>query len=129
MDWTWIGPAIVSPSFRVGFAGARRTFCQAPITPEDTADLIGIILATDTRSGMVASQLNNGARALLFLLGEKALEHFPTPQDIADKRNRLSIGHLREEIALTISQPNNIFNPAHANYVLDGGCAAYQDAN
>jgi hypothetical protein len=65
MDWTWTGHAIVSPSFRVGFAGARRTFCQAPITPEDTADLIGIILATDTRSGMVAGQLNNGARFAL----------------------------------------------------------------
>ena len=73
MDWTWTGHAIVSPSFRVGFAGARRTFCQAPITPEDTGDLIGIVLANYTRSGMVASQLNNGARALLYLLGEKAL--------------------------------------------------------
>ena len=86
-------------------------------------------MATNTRYGMVAGQLNSGARSLLYLRGEKALGQFPTPEDITDKRDRLLIGHLRDEIALTISQPNNIFNLSHPNTVLGAGCAARQDSN
>jgi hypothetical protein len=39
LEWSWLGHAIVSPGYRIGFAGIRRAYCRGKIGEQDIPDL------------------------------------------------------------------------------------------
>lgn len=124
LEWTWKGHAIISPSYRVTFESERRVFCQLPITTGDTRTLVDMVINSDWRHTTAEARINNGARGLLALLGQKALDNFPEPGDLPNnKMKRLVAKHLKEEITLLIADPVNIYNPAHRSYILRDGCS------
>lgn len=121
MQWEWLGHAIVSPGYRVGFESVRKTYCRLPILAEDTATLVA--LATSHWGvGMRDVQIENGARWLLYLLGPSALENFPSPEGISKRIELQAAENLRRDIALTIADPGTIWNRSNPQYLLRDGC-------
>jgi len=109
MEWTWLGHAIVSPGWRLSFAGVTKVFCRLAITAADVAALIpmtewaGRIAPADWR-------LQNGAQWLVYLLGDKGLD-------------QLTSDTIRRQVKLAISESTSIWNPENPAYPLRGGCA------
>ncbi len=123
LELTWKGHAIISPGFRMTIERERSVYCSLPLTADDTRILVDMVIASDSRGSPAEAQLNNGARSLLALLGQKALERFPEPGELPNNKMKRQIArHLKEEIALLIADPVNIYNPAHPKYILGGGC-------
>ena len=122
LEWTWKGHAIISPSYRMTIDGERRVFCQLPITVKDVIVLVNMALDSVFGDNMSQAQIDNGSRSLLKLLGQQAIDRFPSTDNIPDKTRRLSAEYLKKEIQMSISSPSNIFNPSHPNYILRDGC-------
>lgn len=61
MEWTWLGHAIVSPGWRLTWAGLRRVYCQENITAGDLPVLESLKKGLDWR-------LQDGADGLIRLI-------------------------------------------------------------
>jgi hypothetical protein len=68
------------------------------------------------------TQLANGSRFLLNMLGNQALSAFPAPERDWDQRAVQIAKNLRDEIALNIADPVMIWNPKNPQYILRVGC-------
>lgn len=124
LEWVWTGHAIVSPGYRSTFASARRIFCSLPITAGDTRSLVMITVSAERPSTATFAdgQLANGARFLLNLIGQQALDAFPERESSWDDRAWLIAKKLREEISVNINDPGMIWHPQNPQYLLPGGC-------
>jgi hypothetical protein len=124
LEWVWTGHAIISPGYRTTFASARRIFCSLPITAGDTRSLVMIAVATERPSAttFADTQLANGSRFLLNLLGQQALAEFPGRQSDWDERAWQIAKNLREEISANINDAGMIWHPNNPQYLLRGGC-------
>ena len=124
MEWTWTGHATISPSYRVTFETVRRAYCALPISPQDTATLVELVLALERKpdGSMARAQIVNGARFLLNLLGKQALDAFPPRHKSRDDQSWQMANNLRAEVALNSSDPGMIWNPANPKYLLRNGC-------
>ena len=71
---------------------------------------------------MARSQMANGTRFLLNLLGKQALDAFPPRAKSWDDQTWQIVKNLREEITLNTSDPGMIWNPANPQYLLRNGC-------
>ena len=123
MQWELFGHAIVSPSFRVTFDSARKTYCRLPIRAEDTGTLVDMVLALGHRAGgMRDVQIENGARWLLFLLGPSALKNFPSPEALSKRQDATAAENLKQEIILNTDDPGMVWNRSNSQYLLRDGC-------
>ncbi len=124
IEWTWTGHTIVAPSFRVTFETVRRTYCALSISPQDTPTLVDVVLTLERRpdDSMARTQIVNGMRFLLNLLGKQALDAFPPRDKSWDEQSWQIAKNLREEIALNSSDPGMIWNPTNPQYLLRNGC-------
>lgn len=123
LAWTWTGHAIISPSFRVNTESVRDVYCSLPITAEDTRTLIDMVVSPEVIAEFWQSQLDNGVRSLLSMLGQHSLDQFPPLESIADPRKRHTAQYLKEHISLTIAESSSsIFSPSHRLYILRDGC-------
>jgi hypothetical protein len=61
MEWTWMGHSIVSPGWRMTWAGLSRVYCREKITAADLAILEALKRASDWR-------LRDGADDLIRLV-------------------------------------------------------------
>jgi hypothetical protein len=93
MQWTWMGHAIVSPGWRVTWAGLKRVYCRDHITTADVPVLRRLSGAGGRRLG--DWRLESGAADLL-----EILKHGDS----------------------TVSE-TSIFNPRNSSYILRDGCA------
>lgn len=123
MQWEWFGHAIVAPGYRVSFASVRRAWCRLQPGADDTAVLVGLVLA-HRGAGARELQIGNGARWLLLLLGPLALASFPPPERFADAADAQAAAFLTEEIRLGIGDPATIWHRANPHYLLREGCNA-----
>jgi hypothetical protein len=62
LEWTWMGHAIISPGWRIGFDGVRRTYCAEKLGPHDVAALEAI------RRQSIDWRAQDGAEMLLRLV-------------------------------------------------------------
>lgn len=124
LEWVWSGHAIISPSYRTTFESACRVFCTLPISARDTRSLVLITVSLERQmTGKFAdTQLANGSRFLLNMLGNQALGAFPAPERDWDQRAVQIAQNLRDEIALNIADPVMIWNPKNPQYILRVGC-------
>ncbi len=65
MQWTWMGHAVISPGWRIGFESVRRTYCAENIRSDDIPALK--ILRQTTKDW----RAENGAEMLLRLIRNK----------------------------------------------------------
>jgi hypothetical protein len=124
LEWVWTGNAIISPGYRATFESARRIFCSLPISAGDTRSLVMIAVATERPSAttFTDTQLANGSRFLLNLLGQQALDGFPGRQSDWDEHAWQIAKNLREEISTNINDAGMIWHPQNPHYLLRGGC-------
>ena len=83
------------------------------------------VLATKSviSSDMRQSQLDNGVRSLLSMLGQEAVDRFPPLESISGLAKRNAAQYLKEHMTLTIAESlTSIFSPSHAKYILRDGC-------
>lgn len=124
MEWTWTGHAIIAPSFRVTFETARRSYCGLAISSKDTGTLVQMVLMLERKPDgtMAHAQAVNGSRFLLNLLGKQALDAFPARDKTWDEQTWQIAKNLQQEIALSLSEPGAVWNPANPQYVLRNRC-------
>lgn len=124
LEWVWTGHAIISPGYRTTFASARRIFCSLPITAGDIRALVMLAVAAERPSTttFADTQLADGSRFLLNLLGQRALDEYPARTKEWDERSWQIAKNLREEIAANINDPEMIWHPQNPQYLLRGGC-------
>ena len=123
LEWTWLGHAIVSPSYRMKTERVVNVYCSLPITADDIPALVDMAIVSQFTDGMRQAQINNGVLSLLSLLGQKTIDHFPALDKISDKRKRAAAGYLKQQIELTIAESSpSIFSPSHRQYILRDGC-------
>jgi len=84
--------------------------------------MITIMAERTSISSFADSQLANGARFLLNLLGQQAVDGFPAREKDWDERSWQIAKNLREEIAANIDDPGMIWHPQNPQYLLRGGC-------
>ncbi len=124
MQWTWTGHAIISPSFRVTFDTVKQVYCALSVSPQDIQALVNMIVALERKpdGSMARAQAVNGARFLLFLLGQQALTRFPPRDNRWDDLSWQIVSNLKEEVKSNSSDPGMIWNPANPQYLLRNGC-------
>jgi hypothetical protein len=122
IEWTWLGHAIISPGYRMTLASELKVYCKLPIRVDDTATLIAMSLHPEYRANAAQVQVRNGARGLLKMLGQRALDRFPDPAGMP-KTIRASAQYLKDEIALAIRpDSSSVYAPSHPAYILRHGC-------
>lgn len=122
MEWTWLGHAIIAPGYRITLEGQLRTYCKAEITPEDTAILVELALDPRYQQNPAQVLVQDSARDLLKLLGQAALDQFPTPADLPESV-RTAAPYLKQEIAIAIgNESSSVYSPSHPAYILREGC-------
>lgn len=107
LEWTWTGHAIFAPGWRPTAGTVRRVFCGLPVLPEDTLRLVRLRSQPQWR-------LQSAAESLLRLLGRDAIHEL--------QRAGGGMARLGAQIEIDIAAEESVFNPAHAAYVLKGGC-------
>ncbi len=124
LEWIWTGHATISPSYRVTFESAKRSFCTLPVRVQDILPIYRIAVAVERRlSGKFADgQLINGSRWLLTLLGQPAIDRFPERQPDWDERAWQAAKNLRETVAHDIADTAMIWHPQNPHYILRAGC-------
>ena len=124
LEWTWTGHAIVSPSFRMTAQGAKRAYCGLPVTASMTPSLVRMVIDVEGAylDNMRDTQLANGLRYLLYMLGNEALKKYPQLNTDIDKSRRMRSENLRDDIARTIDDPIVIWSPKSQHYILRDGC-------
>ena len=105
LQWTWFGHATVSPGWRPSFEGTAKVFCAQKVAPQDIDALLPLTRAQDWR-------LESAAKWLVILLGPKAIERLPASA-------------LKEEMELSVTAPNSIWNPAHPDFPVRRGCKGF----
>ena len=57
LEWTWLGHAIVSPGWRLTWAGLRRVYCREKVSSADAPALASMSRAADWRLQSAAEDL------------------------------------------------------------------------
>ncbi len=102
----------------------EQVYCALSVSPQDIQALVNMIVALERKpdGSMARAQAVNGARFLLFLLGQQALTRFPPRDNRWDDLSWQIVSNLKEEVKSNSSDPGMIWNPANPQYLLRNGC-------